>query len=50
VKHKYAYEEAKVTGRPPEIEMHAYAAGEDFERANVGSGECRGRYGRIINR
>ena len=49
MKHRYAYEEAKVTGRPPEIEMHAYNTGEDFGRASVGIVECRGRHGRIKN-
>ncbi len=47
MKHKYSFEEAKVTGRPPEIEMHAYNTKEDFDRASVGIVESRGRHGRI---
>ncbi len=49
MKHAYAHEEAKVTGRPPEIEMRAYNIGEDFGRASVGIVECRGCHGRIKN-
>lgn len=49
VKHKYAYEEAKVMARPPETEMHAYNTAEDFGRASVGIVECRGRHWRIKN-
>ncbi len=44
VRNQYVYgEEAKVTSRLPEIEMHAYATGEDFERSSVGIVECHGR-------
>ena len=49
VKYKYTLEEAGITGRPPEIEMHAYNTEEDFERASVGIVESRGRHGRIKN-
>lgn len=47
VKRKYTLEEAKRTGRPPEIEVHAYNTKEDFDRASVGIVESRGRHGRI---
>lgn len=42
-KHKYAYEEAKVTCRSPEVGVHAYNTAEDFEHASVGVMECGGR-------
>ena len=47
MKRKYALEEARQTGRPPEIEVSAYNTKEDFERASVGIVEARGRHGRI---
>jgi hypothetical protein len=47
VKRKYVLEEAKKTGRPPEIEVLAYNTQEDFERASVGIVASRGRHGRI---
>jgi len=46
-KRKYTLEEAKRTGRPPEIEVHAYNTKEDFEQASAGMVESRGRHGRI---
>lgn len=48
MKYKYTLEEARVTGRPPEIEMNAYNTREGFERASVGIVESRGRHGRIM--
>lgn len=47
MKYKYVLGEARRTGRPPEIEVHAYNTKEDFERASVGMVEARGRHGRI---
>ena len=47
VKRKYVLEEARRTGRLPEIEVLAYNTREDFERASVGIVEARGRHGRI---
>jgi mannose-6-phosphate isomerase-like protein (cupin superfamily) len=47
VKRKYALEEAKKTGRPPEIEVFAYNTKAEFEQASVGIVEARGRHGRI---
>lgn len=49
MKHKYTLQEARITGRPPEIEMHAYSTKEDLGRASVGIVEVRGRHGRIRN-
>lgn len=47
MKRKYGLEEARQTGRPPEIEVFAYNTREDFEQASVGMVEARGRHGRI---
>ena len=47
MKRKYVLEEARKTGRPPEIEVFAYNTKEDFEQASVGIVESRGRHGRI---
>jgi mannose-6-phosphate isomerase-like protein (cupin superfamily) len=47
VKRKYALEEAKKTGHPPEIEVLAYNIKEDFEQASVGIVESPGLHGRI---
>lgn len=44
---KYVLEEARQTGRPPEIEVFAYNTKEDFGRASVGIVEAQGRHGRI---
>lgn len=49
MKHEYAYEEAKVRDRPPEIEMRADNNGEDFWRVGVGIVECRRRHGHTKN-
>jgi mannose-6-phosphate isomerase-like protein (cupin superfamily) len=49
MKRKYTYEETWISGRPPEIEMHAYNAKKDFEQASVGIIEVRGRHGRVNN-
>ena len=43
MKHRYTYEGARVTGSPPEIELHACNTAKDFERASAGIVECRGR-------
>ena len=48
MKHKYTLDEAKLTGRPSEIEVCAYNAKEDFERASAGIVTARGRHGRIM--
>lgn len=47
MKRKYTLEEAKRTGRPSKIEVHAYNTKEDFERASVGIVESRGCHGRV---
>lgn len=47
MRYKYTLEEAKATGRPPEIEVYAYNTKEDFEWASAGIVESRGRHGRI---
>ncbi len=47
MKRKYSLEEARQTGRPPEIEVFAYNTKEDFEQASVGLVEAKGRHGRI---
>ena len=47
MKQKYALEEARKTGCPPEIEVFAYNTKEDFEQASVGIGAFHGRHGRM---
>lgn len=49
VKYKYTYAEARLTGRPPEIEVHAYNTKDDFESASVAIVEASGPHGRIKN-
>ena len=46
--HKYVLEEARQTGRPPEIEVFAYATKEDSGRASAGIVEAQGRHGRDV--
>ena len=46
MKRKYILEEAKKTGRSPEIGVFAYNTKEDFERASVGLVELKGRHDR----
>ena len=47
MKRKYILEEAKKTGRSPEIEIFAYNTKEDFERASVGIVKPKRRHGSL---